>query len=56
VRPPRLQDGEATGRFVHDAHTPGRSSSIRRADLAVFLADVVEQGLYPRLAPFVNGA
>jgi putative NADH-flavin reductase len=56
VRPPRLVDGEATGRFVHDAHKPGGSSSIRRADLASFLADVVEQGLHPRLAPFVNGA
>jgi putative NADH-flavin reductase len=55
VRPPRLLDGEATGRWVHDAHVPGRSSSIRRADLAVFLADVVEQGLYLRLAPFVSG-
>ncbi|MCU0283763.1 MAG: NAD(P)H-binding protein [Candidatus Nanopelagicales bacterium] len=56
VRPPRLVDGAATGRVVHDAHVPGRSSSIRRADLAAFLADVVEQGLYPRQAPFVSGA
>jgi putative NADH-flavin reductase len=54
ARPPRLVDGPATGRVVHDAHTPGRSSSIRRADLAVFLADVVEQGLYVRQSPFVS--
>lgn len=54
VRPPRLQDGPATGRVDHDAHTPGRSSSIRRADLAVFLVDVLEHGLYSRQAPFVS--
>jgi uncharacterized protein YbjT (DUF2867 family) len=54
ARPPRLVDGPATGRVVHDAHTPGRSSSIRRADLAVFLAGVVEQELYVRQAPFVS--
>jgi putative NADH-flavin reductase len=54
ARPPRLVDGPATGRVVHDAHTPGRSSSIRRSDLAVFLADVVEQDLYVRQSPFVS--
>jgi uncharacterized protein YbjT (DUF2867 family) len=54
VRPPRLIDGPATGRVVHDAHTPGRSSSIRRADLAAFLADVVEQDLYVGQSPFVS--
>lgn len=54
ARPPRLVDGPATGRVVHDAHTPGRSSSIRRADLAAFLADVVEQDLYIGQAPFVS--
>jgi putative NADH-flavin reductase len=53
VRPPRLVDGPASGRVEHDAHTPGRSNSIRRADLAVFLADVVEQDLYIGQAPFV---
>lgn len=56
VRPPRLVDGPATGRFVHDAHRPGRSSSLRRADLASCVADFVEQGSYPRLAPFVSAA
>jgi putative NADH-flavin reductase len=54
ARPPRLVDGPAAGRVVHDARTPGRSSSIRRADLAVFLADAVEQDLYVRQSPFVS--
>ncbi len=54
ARPPRLVDGPPTGRVVHDAHTPGRSSSIRRTDLAAFLADVVEQDLYVRQSPFVS--
>jgi putative NADH-flavin reductase len=54
ARPPRLVAGPPTGRVVHDAHTPGRSSSIRRADLAVFLADVVEEDLYVRQSPFVS--
>lgn len=56
VRPPRLVDGPATGTFVHDAHRPGKSSSVRRADLATFLADVVEQGSYIRSAPFVSAS
>ena len=55
VRPPRLVDGPATGKVVHDAHTPGPSSSIRRADLAAFIADEVEKTRHPRLAPFVCG-
>lgn len=54
VRPPRLLDGPATGKVVHDAHSPGRSSSIRRADLASFLVDVVDGDLYKRQAPFVS--
>jgi putative NADH-flavin reductase len=54
ARPPRLVDGPPTGQVFQDAHTPGRSSSIRRADLAVFLADVVEQDLYVRQSPFVS--
>ena len=53
VRPPRLVDGPPTGRVLHDAHPPGPSSAIRRADLAAFVADEVEQARYPRLAPFV---
>jgi putative NADH-flavin reductase len=54
VRPPMLRDGEATGNFVHDAHQPGRSSSIKRADLATFLADTVEHDVYVGQAPFVS--
>lgn len=54
VRPPRLVDGLATGTITHDAQTPGHASSIRRTDLAAFLADVVENNLYPRQAPFVS--
>lgn len=54
ARPPRLQDGPATGSYYSDAHKPGRSTSIQRADLAAFLADCVEQGLYKRQAPFVS--
>lgn len=55
VRPPRLIGGEATGRIQHDAHRPGRNQ-IRRADLALFLADEVEQARYVRQAPFVSAA
>lgn len=53
VRPPRLVDGSATGRMEHDPHVSTTSIRLRRADLAVFLADVTEQGLYLRQAPFV---
>ena len=52
VRPPRLRDAPATGRIGHDPHTPGHWS-IPRADLAVFLVDVLDQHLYPSQAPFV---
>ena len=51
VRPPRLIDGGPT-QLEHDAHRSTRSTKMTRADLAVFLADVVEQGLYSRQAPF----
>lgn len=53
VRPPRLVDGPATGRVEHDPHTSTASVRLRRADLAAFLADITEQGLYVRQAPFV---
>lgn len=56
VRPPRLTDGAPTGRIEHHAHRSCKKPSIRRADLAVFVADVVEQHLYPRQAPLVAGA
>ena len=53
ARPPRLVEGEATGRLEHDAHRSTSSTKVVRADLAAFLVDVVEQGLYVRQAPFV---
>jgi len=53
ARPPRLADGAATGRLEHHAHHSTRSTKITRADLATFLVDVAEQGLYIRQAPFV---
>lgn len=53
VRPPRLLDGAPTGKVIHDAHKPGRSSSIRQADLAAFLVQVAEQDLHSHQAPFV---
>lgn len=56
VRPPRLQDGVPTGSYYSDAHKPGKSTSIRRGDLASFLADCVEQNLYVRQAPFVSAS
>lgn len=56
VRPPRLVGGAATGRLEHDAHRSTRSTRITRGDLATFLVDVVEGGLYRRQAPFVAGA
>lgn len=56
VRPPRLVDGPATGRVEHDAYVSTRSTSMRRADLAVFLADVLERELYIGQAPFAATA
>ena len=53
VRPPRLQDGEASGRVEHHAHRSCRATTVRRSDLAIFLVDVLEQHLYSRQAPFV---
>ena len=56
VRAPRLTDGPPTGRIEHDAHRSTRSSSLRRADLARFLADALEQGLHIGYAPFAATA
>ena len=56
VRPPRLVDGDATGRLEHHAHRSTKSTKITRADLAALLADVVEQDFYQRQAPFVATA
>ena len=56
VRPPRLRNGPATGRVEHDAFRSTRSTFMTRGDLAVFLADVLDQDLYPRAAPFAATA
>lgn len=56
VRPPRLKDAPATGRIEHHAHRSTTSTAVTRGDLAVFVADVLEQNLYVRLAPFVATA
>jgi putative NADH-flavin reductase len=53
VRPPRLVDSPATGAVEHHAHESCRTTSITRADLAAFLVEVAEKGLYPRQAPLV---
>ena len=52
VRPPRLGDGAATNRVEHDPHRSTRSRKMTRGDLAVFLADVLDQQLYSQQAPF----
>ena len=57
VRPPRLTDGPATGRIRHGTDIVlGMTDSISRADLAVFLADLVLDGRYVGEAPFVAAA
>jgi putative NADH-flavin reductase len=56
VRPPRLQDGPVTGAVEHHASTSPRSTAIRRSDLAVFLADELEQPRYIGAAPLVAQA
>ena len=52
VRPPRLGDGPATGTVESDPHVSTRSTKMTRADLAVFVADVLEGGLHVHRAPF----
>ncbi|WP_165865592.1 NAD(P)-dependent oxidoreductase [Vallicoccus soli] len=56
VRPPRLQDGPATGRVELDPHRSTRSVTMRRADLAQVLADLVASGEHVREAPFAATA
>jgi putative NADH-flavin reductase len=56
VRPPRLADGPATGAVEHHASTSPRATRIRRADLAAFLVDEVEQPRYVGRAPLVANA
>ena len=55
VRAPRLVDGPPTGRVEHSAHSSPRRTSITRADLAVFLADLVAGPDYVQQAPLVAG-
>ncbi|GIH79316.1 NAD(P)-dependent oxidoreductase [Planobispora longispora] len=56
VRPPRLLDGAPTGRIDHHAHRSVAGTTITHADLAAFMIEVVEGGLYAGAAPFVAGA
>ena len=56
VRVPRLVDGTPTAAVEHDAHRSARSTKITRADVAVFLADLAENGRYVRQAPLVANA
>jgi putative NADH-flavin reductase len=53
VRPQRMKEGPATGAVYHDAHRSPRTSTISRSDLAVFLADALDEQLYFQQAPFV---
>ncbi|WP_175486262.1 NAD(P)-dependent oxidoreductase [Geodermatophilus poikilotrophus] len=55
VRPPRLVDGPPTGQVEHSAHHSPRRTSIPRADLAAFLADLVDRPDYVQQAPLVAG-
>lgn len=56
VRPPRLSEGAATGGVESDPHVSTRSTRMTRGDVAVYLADVLEQGLHVRAAPFAATA
>lgn len=54
VRPPRLTDAAPSGRVRHGLQLPlSPASSISRADLAAFMFQVAEEGLYIRAAPMV---
>jgi putative NADH-flavin reductase len=54
VRAPRLRDGPPTHAVEHDPHRSAPSPFLRRSDLAEFIVDVLEQGLYIRQAPLVG--
>lgn len=56
IRAPRLDDGGRTAMIEHDAHRSTRLTTLTRADLVAFIADVVETGSYSRQAPFVANA
>jgi len=55
VRAPRLVDGPPTGRIEHSADRSPRRTSITRADLAAFLADLAARPDYLQQAPLVAG-
>ena len=55
VRPPRLQDGPPTGSVEVDATRSPKSTKITRADLADFIAGLVDTPRYSRQAPLVAG-
>lgn len=55
VRAPRLVDGPPTGQVEHSADSSPRRTSITRADLAAFLADLVARPDYVQQAPLVAG-
>ncbi|XVV10092.1 NAD(P)-dependent oxidoreductase [Actinoplanes sp. CA-131856] len=55
VRPPKLSDHDATGRYRTGAELPIRVwSSIGRADLAAFLVDEAETARYERAHPRIT--
>ena len=51
IRPPRLLDGDATGRIEHAASTSPHRTTITRADLAHLVVDCLELGSYIQAAP-----
>ena len=55
VRPPRLQDFPATGAVEDHAANSPKSTKITRADLAHFIAGLVDTPRYSRQAPLVAG-
>jgi uncharacterized protein YbjT (DUF2867 family) len=55
VRPPRLTDGPLTGRVRHAANLKlSPASSISRADVAAFMAEVALNGDYARSTPMIT--
>ena len=54
-RAPRLVDGPPTGQVEHSASSSPHRTSLTRADLAVFLADLAVRPDYLRQAPLVAG-
>ncbi len=55
VRPPRPVGGPPTGRIEHSACRSPRRTSVTRADLAAFLADLLDRPDCVQQAPLVAG-